>query len=149
VASNKRIEIANKKAGFQFHVEEKYQAGMALTGSEVKSVRASHVNMGDAYCYFSSGELWIKNLHISEFKNAGFVQHEPLRERKLLLTSKELKKLSQKAKTKGYTIFPIRLFENERGFFKLEIGIGQGKKQFDKREDIKERDVKRDLERFK
>jgi SsrA-binding protein len=149
VAEKKRIDIPNKKAGFNFHIEDKYAAGMMLQGSEVKSVRAHNLNMGDAYCVFENGELFVRNLHISEFKQASFAKHEPMRQRKLLLSKKELKKLEQKAKTKGYTIFPIRIFENERGIFKMEIGIGQGKKMYDKREDLKEKDVKRDLEKYK
>jgi SsrA-binding protein len=149
VAIAKKIEIVNRKAGFNYHVDEKYSAGMVLTGAEVKSIRANNVNMGDAYCFFESGELFIKNLHISEFKQASFGVHDPLRNRKLLLNKKELKKLSTKAKVKGTAIFPIKIFENERGIFKLEIGVGQGKKLYDKREDMKEKDVKRELERFK
>lgn len=149
MAEKKRIEILNRKAGFNFHVDEKYQAGVVLTGTEVKSIRNASLNMGDAYCYFEDGELYLKNLHISEFKQASFGAHEPMRNRKLLLTKKELKKLGQKAKIKGNTIFPIRLYENDRGIFKMEIGIGTGKKLFDKREDLKEKDAKRDMERHK
>lgn len=150
MAEKKKIEIANKKAGFNYHIEDKYVAGLMLSGAEVKSIRSSNMNMGDAYCVMLDGELFVRNMHISEFKQAtGFLLQEPLRDRKLLLTKKELQRIGHKAKNKGYTIFPIRLFENERGIFKLEIGIGQGKKQFDKRDDIKERDVKRELERFR
>jgi SsrA-binding protein len=148
-AEKNRIEVVNKKAGFNFHIEDKFTAGIVLQGTEVKSVRANNLNMGDAYCVMMDGELYLRNMHISEFKQASFVSHEPIHDRKLLLTKKEIKRLDQKAKTKGYTIFPIRLFENERGIFKIEIGIGQGKKQFDKREDLKEKDAKRDLERYK
>lgn len=122
---------------------------MVLSGTEVKSIRANNLNMGDAYCYVEDGELYVKNLHISEFKQASFGAHDPLRNRKLLLTKKELKKIAQLAKVKGTAIFPIKLFENERGIFKLEIGVGHGKKLYDKREDLKEKDAKRDLERFK
>lgn len=149
MAVNKKIEIVNRKAGFNFHTEEKYVAGIALTGAEVKSIRQNQVNMGDAYCYLDGTELILKNMHISEYKQASFGVHDPMRDRRLLLTKRELQKLEKKAKTKGYTIFPIRLFENEMGLFKLEIGVGQGKKQFDKREDLKEKDVKRELERFR
>lgn len=149
VAIKKKIEILNRKAGFNFHTEEKYVAGIALTGTEVKSIRQNNLNMGDAYCYMEGEELILKNMHISEFRQASYGAHEPLRDRKLLLTKKELQKLAKKAKTKGYSVFPIRLFENEHGIFKLEIGVGQGKKTYDKREDMKEKDVKRELERFK
>lgn len=145
----KKVEIVNRKAGFNFHIEEKYVAGIVLKGTEVKSIRANAVNMGDAYCFFEGHELFLRNMHISEYKQGMAGVHDPLRERKLLLNKKELKKILQKSKTKGYAIFPIRLFESDRGMFKIEIGLGTGKKQFDKREDIKEKDVKRDLERFK
>lgn len=120
-----------------------------LTGTEVKSIRAGNINLGDAYGYVEDGELFLRNLHISEYKQGSFGAHEPLRDRKLLLSKKELKKVGQLVKNKGIAIFPIRLFENERGIFKLEIGIGPGKKTFDKREDLKEKDVKRDLQRLK
>lgn len=149
MAEKKRIDIVNRKAGFNYQVEEKFQAGMVLTGSEVKSIRASNLNMGDAYCYMEDGELWLKNLHISEFKQASHSNHDPMRNRKLLLTKKELKKLGQITKTKGIAMFPIRLYENERGIFKMEIGVGHGKKLYDKRDDMKEKDAKRELERFR
>ena len=149
MAEKKRIDIVNRKAGFHYHIDVKFTAGMVLLGSEVKSIRNNSVNMGDAYCYFEVGELFVKNLHISEFKQASFGAHEPLRNRKLLLTKKELKKLVGKAKVKGTVIFPIRIFETDRGLFKIELGVGTGKKLHDKREDIKEKDVKRELERFK
>lgn len=149
MAEKKRIEIVNRKAGFNYTIDEKFQAGMVLTGSEVKSIRAANLNMGDAYCYMEDGELWLKNLHISEFKQASHTNHDPMRNRKLLLTKKELKKLTQISKTKGIAMFPVRLYENERGIFKLEVGVGHGKKLYDKREDLKEKDAKRELERFK
>ena len=150
VAEKKKIEIVNRKAGFEYHTEDKYVAGIVLTGPEVKSIRANNLNLGDAYGMVQDGELFLKNMHISEFKQAmGFGEQLPLRERKLLLTKKELQRLGAKVKNKGYTIFPMRLFENERGIFKVEIGIGQGKKTYDKRDDLKERDMKRELERYK
>ncbi|MBL7811035.1 MAG: SsrA-binding protein SmpB [Bacteroidetes bacterium] len=147
--ADKRIEITNRKAGFQFHVEQKYTAGIMLTGSEVKSIRAGSINMGDAYCFIEAGELFIRHLHISEYNRAGYSSHEVMRDRKLLLGKQELQRVELKVKSKGYTIFPIRLFENERGIFKLEIGLGQGKKLHDKRDDLKEKDVKREMERYK
>ncbi len=145
--SPKKIEIVNRKAGFNFHIEEKFIAGIQLNGPEVKSIRANSVNMGDGYCYFNDGELFLKNMHISEWKQASYNAHEPLRERKLLLTKRELNRIESKIKSKGYAVFPIRLFEGERGWMKLEIGLGQGKKTFDKRDDIKDRDIKREMER--
>jgi SsrA-binding protein len=103
--------------------------------------------MGDGYCYLENGELFLKNMHISEWKQASYDAHEPLRDRKLLLNKRELARIEGRIKSKGYAVFPVRLFESDRGFFKLEIGLGQGKKTFDKREDIKEKDIKRDLDR--
>jgi len=149
VSKPKSIEISNKRASFQFHAEQKYVAGMLLTGTEVKSIRQGNINLGDAYGYVENGELFLRNMHISEYKQGSFGTHEPLRDRKLLLTKKELKKVIQLVKNKGIAIFPIRLFENERGIFKLEIGIGPGKKLHDKRDDLKEKDVKRELQRVR
>ncbi len=146
-ASPKKIEILNRKARFNFHVEDTFVAGMQLLGSEVKSIRNNAVNMGDGYCQLNDGELFLKNIHISEWKQQGFEVHEPMRERKLLLNKRELLKIEAKIKSKGYAVFPIRLFEGERGIFKMEIGLGQGKKTFDKRDDLKEKDIQRDLDR--
>jgi SsrA-binding protein len=144
---NQRIQIVNRKAKFNYHIEETLIAGMQLLGTEVKSIRNQQVNLGDGYCYVLEGELFIKNVHISEWKQKGFDVHEPLRERKLLLNKRELRKVEARIKTKGYSVFPIKLFESERGFFKLELGLGQGKKNYDKREDIKEKDIQRDIDR--
>ncbi len=147
--SVKKLEIVNKKANFNYHIEQKFVAGIMLTGSEVKSIRLSHCNISDAYCIIDNGELKIKNMHISEFKQASIYNHEPLRIRTLLLQKKELKKIDKYLKDVGTAVFPIKLFLSERQFIKLEIGIGRGKKSFDKREDIKEKDIKRDLQRLK
>lgn len=147
--NRKRVEIVNRKAGFNFHIEQKYEAGIALLGGEVKSIRNGNVNMGDAYCVLDEGEMYVLHLHISEFKQVSYNVHEPMRQRKLLLNKQEIKKIEGKIKTKGYTVFPIRLYENERGFLKLEIGLGQGKKTFDKRDDLKERDIAREMQRTK
>lgn len=103
--------------------------------------------MGDGYCYMENGELFLRNVHISEWKQASYDAHEPMRDRKLLLNKRELAKIEARIKSKGYAVFPVRLFESDRGFFKLEIGLGQGKKTFDKREDLKEKDIQRDLDR--
>ena len=147
--TKKNIQIVNRKAGFNFHIEERYEAGMVLLGGEVKSIRNNSVNMGDAYCLFEEGVLWLKNMHISEFRQSSFNPHDPMRNRKLLLKKQQLRRIEAKTNTKGYAIFPIRLFENERGILKLEIGLGQGKKTFDKRDDIKERDIAREMQRSK
>ena len=144
-----QVNIKNRKAKFEFHLKDTYVAGLVLMGSEIKSIRLSKVNMQDAYCFVESGEVWIVNLHISSYDNAGFVNHEPLRRRKLLLNKKEIEKIDKKLKEKGLTLVPLRLFTNNKGLVKLEIAIGQGKKLFDKRDDIKQKDMKRDMQRLK
>ena len=143
-----KIYIKNKPATFEFAIEDKLVAGMVLTGSEIKSIRDSRVSFNDSYCLFNDGELFVKNLYISEYKHAGYAQHNPTRERKLLLNKKELKKWFAKIKEKGLTIVPLAIFVNEKGFAKIEIGIGRGKKLHDKRETIKNRDLDRDLKRY-
>jgi len=143
-----KIYIKNKPATFEFAIEDKLVAGMVLTGSEIKSIRDSKVSFNDSYCLFNDGELFVKNLYISEYKHAGYAQHNPTRERKLLLNKKELKKWFAKIKEKGLTIVPLAIFVNEKGFAKIEIGLGRGKKLHDKRETIKNRDLDIDLKRY-
>jgi len=143
-----KIYIKNKPATFEFAIEDKLVAGMVLTGSEIKSIRDSRVSFNDSYCLFNDGDLFVKNLYISEYKHAGYAQHNPTRERKLLLNKKELKKWFAKIKEKGLTIVPLAIFVNEKGFAKIEIGLGRGKKLHDKRETIKNRDLDRDLKRY-
>ena len=143
-----KIYIKNKPATLEFAIEDKLVAGMVLTGSEIKSIRDSRVSFNDSYCLFNDGELFVKNLYISEYKHAGYAQHNPTRERKLLLNKKELKKWFAKIKEKGLTIVPLAIFVNEKGFAKIEIGLGRGKKLHDKRETIKNRDLDRDLKRY-
>lgn len=139
--------IRNRSAYFEYHIEDKYEAGLVLTGTEVKSIRAGKASFNDSYCYFHKGELWVKSLHISEYSHGTYNNHDPLRERKLLLTKRELKKLENKIKEKGYTIVPLALFFNSKGFAKMEIGLGKGKKLHDKRETIKSRDAAREIKR--
>jgi SsrA-binding protein len=141
------VEISNKKAYFEYFIEAKYIAGMVLRGTEIKSLRSGKASFNDSYCLFDKGELYVKSLHISEYAYGTYTNHEPLAERKLLLNKKELKKLDAKIKEKGYSIIPLRLFINEKGFAKLEIGLGKGKKNFDKRNTIKERENDRDIKR--
>ena len=143
------INIKNRKASHEYEFIDKYVAGIALKGTEIKSIRNSQVNMSDSYCVFIEEELWIKNLHISEYVNGGYINHEPKRERKLLLKRTELEKIHGKVKTKGFTIIPLRLFINEKGKAKVEIAVSKGKKIFDKRESLKEKDNKRNLDRIK
>lgn len=142
------MSISNKAAYHEFFIEQTYTAGMVLTGTEVKSLRAGKASFNDAYCFFEKGELYIKSLHISEYKLGTIYNHMPTQERKLLLNKKELKKLDTKIKEKGYTIVPLKIFFNENGFAKLEIGLGKGKKLHDKRETIKDRDNQREMQRY-
>lgn len=121
---------------------------MVLTGTEIKSIRAGKVSFNDAFCYFSKGELFVKNLHISVYSHGTNANHDPLRDRKLLLQKKELRKLENKIKERGYTIVPLRMFLSEKGLAKIEIGLGKGKKLHDKRESIKERETQRELRRY-
>ncbi|MCC6685197.1 MAG: SsrA-binding protein SmpB [Bacteroidia bacterium] len=139
------LNLVNRKASFEYAFIAKFIAGIQLTGTEVKSVRGGHVNMSEAYCIFEGEDLYVKNLHISEFKTGGYLNHEPLRKRKLLLKKAELKKIRQKLAEKGLTIIPIRIFISETAFIKVEIAIARGKKAFDKREDLKKRDTEREI----
>jgi len=147
--SEKPVHIVNRKAGFEYHTDLKFTAGMVLTGTEVKSIRNGNANINDAYCMMEGGELFIKNMHISEFKQGSFNKHDTLRSRKLLLSKQELHKIAFRLKEKGTAVYPIKLYANERGILKLDIGLGKGKKSFDKREDIKAKDIQRELARIK
>ncbi len=143
-----QVYIKNRPATFEYAIEDKLTAGIMLTGSEIKSVRSGKVSFNDSYCIFHEGEMWVKSLHIAEYVNSGYAGHDPTRERKLLLNKRELRRWEQKIKTKGYTIVPLAMFINENGFAKLDIGLGKGKKQHDKRETIKNRDIDREIRRF-
>lgn len=144
----KNVEIVNRKAEFEYKFIQSFEAGIMLTGTEVKSVRLGEVNLKDAFCFFRKGELYVKNLYIAEFKYGNINNHETRRLRKLLLKKPELAKLEKKMKEKGFTLVPYRLYLSERGFVKLEICLSQGKKSYDKRQSIKERESKRDLARL-
>jgi SsrA-binding protein len=141
-------EIKNRSAFHEYFIEDKYDAGMVLTGTEVKSLREGKVSFNDSYCFFQRGELWIRSLHIAEYSHGTINNHDPIRERKLLLNKKELRKIEGKMKEKGYTIVPLRIFFSEKGMAKMEIGLGKGKKSYDKRETIKQRDVEREMKRY-
>lgn len=142
------IFIKNRPATFEYAIEDRLTAGIMLTGSEIKSVRNGKVSFNDSYCFFQKGEIWIKNLHIAEYVNAGYAGHDPVRDRKLLLNKKEITKWANKVKEKGLTIVPLNVFINEAGLAKVEIGLGKGKKLHDKRESIKSRDADREIKRF-
>lgn len=144
------IYLKNRSATHHYAIEDTLSAGIVLMGSEIKSIRASKVSFADSYCFFNdAGELFIKNLNIASYSNAGYADHLPTRERKLLLTKKELKKWQQKIKEKGMTIVPLSIYINEGGLAKMNIGIGKGKKLYDKRQSIKERDIDRAVKQQK
>ena len=143
----KTITYKNKKASYKFEFIERYVAGLVLTGTEIKSVREGKVNFTDAYCVFREGELWATGIHIAEYYFGTINNHEPKRDRKLLLKARELNKLQKKVSEKGLTIIPVEMIINEKGLAKLDIALAKGKKIHDKREDIKLRDNKREMER--
>lgn len=145
----RKVEIVNRKAKFEYHFLTEIEAGIILSGTEIKSIRANNANLKEAYCVFQNGELYIKGMHIAEYKYGTHNNHEPVRTRKLLVKKAELKKLERKVKEKGHTIVPYKLYISERGFAKVLIELAQGKKSYDKRESIKARDSKRDLDRIK
>jgi len=143
------INIRNKQVGFQYELLEKFTAGIMLMGTEIKSIREGKVNLQDGYCYFNNGEIFVKGVNITAYAQGTHYNHEAARDRKLLLKKSELKRLEGKVEEKGLTLVPTRLFINDRGLAKLEIAIGRGKKLHDKRESIKEKDIKRELSRIK
>src|SRR4030042_1148685 len=146
-ASN--IIIRNKKASHDYEFLEKYTAGIKLTGTEIKSIRAGKAALTDSFCLFREGELFIKGMHISEYWWGNLNNHDPLRERKLLLKARELRKIERKVKESGLTVIVIRVFINERGLAKAEIAVSKGKKEYDKRETLKRKDTERELDRLR
>jgi SsrA-binding protein len=143
------VNVRNKQATFNYELIDKFIAGIVLRGTEIKSIREGKVNLTDGYCYFSRGEIFVKGISITPYAQGTHYNHEAGRERKLLMKRAELNKLEAKVEEKGLALIPVRLFINESGLAKLEIGLGRGKKTHDKRESIKERDVKRELNRIK
>ena len=141
-------EIKNRAAYHEYFIEDKFDAGMVLVGTEVKSIRDGKVNFVDSFCVFFKGELWVRNMHIAEYRFGTTNNHIAVHDRKLLLNKRELRKLENKIKEKGYTIVPLRIFFNEKGYAKLEIGLGKGKKNYDKRESIKQRDTQKEIKRY-
>lgn len=142
------MELKNRSVFYEYFIDEKYVAGMQLTGTEIKSIRAGRATFNDGYCLLHKNELWLKNFHIAEYSHGTVNNHDPLRDRKLLLQKRELKKIESKLKEKGYTLMPLRIFFNENNFAKLEIGLAKGKKLHDKRETIKKRDVEKEIKRY-
>ncbi|MEP3837589.1 MAG: SsrA-binding protein SmpB [Algibacter sp.] len=146
----KNINIKNKKARFLYEILDKYTAGIVLTGTEIKSIRSSKASIAESFCEFSeNGELFVVNMTIQEYAFGNYYNHKPKATRKLLLNKRELKKLNKEVQNTGLTIIPLRLFINDKGYAKLDIALAKGKKLFDKRETIKDRDNKRDLDRIK
>lgn len=144
-----KIEIRNKKASHDYEFIEKFTAGIVLAGTEIKSVRLGKASLVDAFCSFRNGELWIRNMNISEYANRGYVNHDPTQERKLLLNRKELNKLERKVKERGFSIVATRLFISDNGYAKVNIALAKGKKEYDKRETIKKKDMKRAEDRLR
>ena len=142
------VSIKNKKASFEYEFIDKYVCGIALKGSEVKSIRMGRATLGESYCYLHEGEVFIKNMNIAQYENGSYANHEPTRIRKLLLNKKEINKIERKLQDVGITLVPVKLFSADRGFMKLEIAVAKGKKLHDKRNTIKDRDQQRDSTRY-
>ncbi len=141
------IEIKNKKASFNYELLTRYTAGIVLYGTEIKSIREGKAGLVDSYCVFEKGELWVVNMHIAAFRLGNFYNHDALRQRKLLLTKRELRKIERATKESGLTIVPLKMYINEKGLAKVDIAVARGKKQYDKRASLKEKDIKRDMQR--
>lgn len=145
--TNSKINIKNKKASFEYEFIDSFTAGIVLTGTEIKSIRAGKATLADSYCYFVNQELYVKNMHIADYWWGSFNNHDPRRDRKLLLTKRELKKLFRGSREKGLTIVATRLFLSEKGLAKLNISLAKGKREYDKRHTIKEKDMRREADR--
>lgn len=145
----KKLNIKNRKASYEFEFLEEFTAGIVLKGTEIKAIRQGKVSLQEAYCYFHRGELYIKGMHVAPYEEGNINNHDPLRDRKLLLKKKEIAKLESKMSEKGLTIVPTRLFISDRGHAKIRIALAKGKKLYDKRKSIKEKDMKREMERIK
>jgi SsrA-binding protein len=145
--SQTAVNIKNKRARFEYHLLDTFVAGIQLTGTEIKSIRRNKASILEAYCIFSRGEMWIRNMHITEYENGSFYNHQPRSDRKLLLNKKEINKIEKFLKDKGNTVIPLKIFISDKGWAKMEIALAQGKKLHDKRHDLKEKDDKRDMDR--
>jgi SsrA-binding protein len=145
--AQKELNIKNKRARFEFHLEDIFEAGIQLSGTEIKSIRSGKASILEAYGLFSNGEIWVRNMHITEYENGSFYNHKPRADRKLLLNRKEIQKIEKFLKVKGNTLVPLKLFLSEKGWVKMQIACATGKKIHDKRNDLKERDDKREMDR--
>lgn len=144
----KDVNIKNRRATFDYEISDTFTAGIVLTGTEIKALRSGKAGLTDTFCYVNRGEVWVKNMYIAEYFYGTYNNHETRRDRKLLLNKKEIAKLEKSGKESGFTIVPLRLFINDRGLAKLVIGIGRGKKAYDKRQSIKEREDRRNMARM-
>lgn len=147
MVEQKNINIKNRRATFDYEMLDTFVAGIVLTGTEIKSIRAGKASLVDCFCYFHNGELFVKGMNISEYAWGTYNNHVPKRDRKLLLQKKELRRIERTVQDKGITVVGLRLFINERGFAKLQIGVGRGRKRYDKREYLKEKDSRREMDR--
>ncbi len=143
-----QINIRNKRASFDYELLDLFQAGIVLTGTEIKSIRLGKASLVDTFCFFNNGELWVKNMYIAEYFYGTYNNHSARRDRKLLLTRKELQKMQRLTKESGFSIIPVKLYISDKGLAKLSVAIAKGKKMYDKRESIKEREDKRNMDRF-
>ncbi|HNC38754.1 MAG TPA: SsrA-binding protein SmpB, partial [Chitinophagaceae bacterium] len=141
-------ELKNRQATYEYFIDTRYEAGMILLGTEVKSLREGKASFNDSYCLLHKGELWLKSFHIAEYSHGTVNNHEPLRDRKLLLQKREIKRIEGKLKEKGFTLIPLRVFFTEKGLAKMEIGLAKGKKMHDKRDSIKQKDAEREMKRY-
>ncbi len=143
-----QVNIKNRKARFNYEIGDTYTAGMVLTGTEIKSIRDGKASLTDSYCVIDRGEVWVKGMHVAEYFYGSYNNHVARRDRKLLLSKKEIEKLSKQSSDAGFTIVPLRIFISDKGYAKMVIGVGKGKKQYDKRQSIKEREDKRNIDRM-
>ena len=143
----RKINIKNKKAKFEYHLIDRFTAGLVLSGTEIKSIRNGKASILEAYCVYDNGEVWIRNMHITAYENGSYYNHKPRTDRKLLLNKREIQKIAKFLKVKGNTVVPLKIFISEKGWAKLEIATAQGKKLHDKRQDLKEKDDKRAMDR--
>ena len=149
IAKNQQVSIKNKRASFDYEFIDTFTAGIVLTGTEIKSIRAGKASLVDTYCYINNGEIWVKNMYVALYMEGSYNNHVERRERKLLLNKKEIRNLQDDTKAPGFTIVPVRLFINEKGLAKLVVALARGKKEYDKRQSLKEKEDRREMDRAK
>ena len=149
ISKNQQVNIKNKRASYDYEFIDTFTAGIVLTGTEIKSIRAGKASLVDTYCYINNGEMWVKNMYVALYMEGSYNNHVERRERKLLLNKKEIRNLQDDTKAPGFTIVPVRLFINEKGLAKLVIALARGKKEYDKRQTLKEKEDRREMDRAK